>query len=255
MLGLSITLTGEKAKPFSNFFVSFSEIMFTLTDIVMRFAPYGVFGLIAWVVGYYGLEVILPLIKVVALVYLACIFHVIFMYAGALTLLGRLNPIIFFKKIMDAQLVAFSTTSSSGTLPVTLKCVQKKMGVSQGVSSFVLPLGATINMDGTALYQGVTALFIAQVYGVSLDFSDYGVIILTSTLASIGTAGVPGAGLIMLSLVLTSVGLPMEGVAIIAGIDRILDMARTTVNVTGDATVALLVGQSEKELNIKTYNA
>ena len=146
-----------------------------------------------------------------------------------LALLGRLNPVPFFKGIVDAQAVAFTSTSSSGTLPVTLRCSREKHGVSKSVSSFVLPLGATVNMDGTAIYQGVAALFVAQAFGVDLDFGQYMTIIATATLASIGTAGVPGAGLIMLTLVLTSVGLPLEGVAIIAGIDRILDMARTSV--------------------------
>jgi Na+/H+-dicarboxylate symporter len=149
--------------------------------------------------------------------------------------------------------VAFTTTSSSGTLPVTMTCAQENMGVSRNISSFVLPLGATINMDGTALYQGVCALFVAQAYGVDLSTGQYITIILTATLASIGTAGVPGAGLIMLSLVLTSVGLPLEGVAIIAGIDRILDMARTTVNVTGDAAVSVVIAKGEGELDERVY--
>jgi Na+/H+-dicarboxylate symporter len=152
-------------------------------------------------------------------------------------------------------MVAFSTASSSGTLPVTISAARHNLGVSQGISSFVLPLGATINMDGTALYQGVAALFVAQVYGVDLGFGQYVTIILTSTLASIGTAGVPGAGLIMLSMVLTSVGLPLEGVAIIAGIDRILDMARTAINVTGDAAVSLIVARTEGELDEDIYYA
>jgi Na+/H+-dicarboxylate symporter len=175
-------------------------------------------------------------------------------YGGLLAGLGRLNPIRYFQGIAEAQAVAFTTTSSSGTLPVTMSCAEKNLGVSKGVSSFVLPLGATINMDGTALYQGVCALFVAQAFGVQLDFGQYMTIIMTATLASIGTAGVPGAGLIMLSLVLTSVGLPLEGVAIIAGIDRILDMARTALNVTGDGMVSVLVAKSEKELNETVYS-
>lgn len=151
-------------------------------------------------------------------------------------------------------MVAFTTTSSSGTLPATIKASREELGVSKGISSFVLPLGATINMDGTALYQGVCALFVAQAFGIDLSMSDYLLIIMTSTLASIGTAGVPGAGLIMLSLVLTTVGLPMEGLAIVAGIDRILDMARTSVNVCGDLMVSVLVGKSESEFNSNIYN-
>ena len=221
----------------------------------MTLAPYGVFALMAWVAGTYGLDVLLPLGKVVLGVYLACILHVLItLTGGGIILLARLNPVRYLRGIIDAQAVAFTTTSSSGTLPVTITCARENLGVSKSISSFVLPLGATINMDGTALYQGVAALFVAQAFGVDLGTGDYITIILTSTLASIGTAGVPGAGLIMLSLVLTSVGLPLEGIAIIAGIDRILDMARTTVNVTGDLMVAVLIGKNEGELDAETYN-
>ena len=217
------------------------------------FAPFGVFALMAWVAGEYGLSVLLPLLRVVVAVYVACILHAVLVYGGIIFFIARLSPVQFFKDIFEAQMVAFTTTSSSGTLPVTMTCTQENMGVSRNISSFVLPLGATINMDGTALYQGVCALFVAQAYGVDLSTGQYITIILTSTLASIGTAGVPGAGLIMLSLVLTSVGLPLEGVAIIAGIDRILDMARTTVNVTGDAAVSVLIAKTEGELDETVY--
>lgn len=253
--GLAINFAGEKAKPMANFFEAFAEVMYKLTAIIMEMAPYGVFALMAWVAGEYGLSVLLPLLRVILGVYVGCLIHALLTYGGAIALLGRLNPIQFFKGILDAQAVAFTTTSSSGTLPATLSCSQKNLGVSKTVSSFVLPLGATINMDGTALYQGISALFVAQAYGVDLTFANYATIILTSTLASIGTAGVPGAGLIMLSLVLSSVGLPMEGVAIVAGIDRILDMARTTLNVTGDAMVSLLIAKSENELDVNVYQA
>ncbi|MEK6214202.1 MAG: dicarboxylate/amino acid:cation symporter, partial [Vibrio fluvialis] len=176
-------------------------------------------------------------------------------YSGLLTLLGRLNPIQYLRGISNPAAVALTTSSSSGTLPATIKASREELGVSEGVSSFVLPLGATINMDGTALYQGVCALFIAQAFGVDLQTSDYITIILTATLASIGTAGVPGAGLIMLSLVLSTVGLPIEGLAIVAGIDRILDMARTTINICGDMMVAVLVAKSEGELDEQTYQS
>jgi Na+/H+-dicarboxylate symporter len=173
---------------------------------------------------------------------------------GGLAIFGKLNPLHFFKGILSAQSVGFTTTSSSGTLPVTTDNTINNLGVSKPIASFVLPLGATINMDGTALYQGVCVMFVAQAFGVQLEASQYLTIILTSTLASIGTAGVPGAGLIMLSLVLSAAGLPLEGIAIIAGIDRILDMARTTVNVTGDAMVSVLVAKSEGELDETIYN-
>lgn len=255
VLGLAINLTGDKAKPVSKFFEAFAEVMYKLTALVMQLAPYGVFALMAWVAGEYGLSVLLPLGRVILGVYIGCILHALLTYGGSIALFARLNPIQFFKGIVDAQAVAFTTTSSSGTLPVTLSCSQNNHGVSKSVSSFVLPLGATINMDGTALYQGVCALFVAQAYGIDLTVGNYVTIILTSTLASIGSAGVPGAGLIMLSLVLTSVGLPMEGLAIVAGVDRILDMARTTVNITGDAMVSLLVAKSENELDVEVYKS
>ncbi|MGO2511272.1 dicarboxylate/amino acid:cation symporter [Marinomonas polaris] len=254
-LGIALTLSGEKGKPAIAVFESLAEAMYTLTGLVMKLAPYGVFGLMAWVAGKYGLEILLPLIKVVAVVYLGSIIHVVVFYSGLISLLGRLNPIPYLKGIATPAAVAFTTTSSSGTLPASIKAAREELGVSKGISSFVLPLGATINMDGTALYQGVCALFIAQAFGVDLEFSDYIVIIATSTLASIGTAGVPGAGMIMLSLVLTTVGLPIEGLAIIAGIDRILDMARTTVNVCGDLMVSTLVAKSENELDQDIYSA
>ncbi|MGO2236669.1 dicarboxylate/amino acid:cation symporter [Marinomonas sp. UCMA 3892] len=254
-LGIALTLSGEKGKPAIAVFESLAEAMYMLTGLVMKLAPYGVFGLMAWVAGKYGLEILLPLIKVVAVVYLGSIIHVVVFYSGLISLLGRLNPIPYLKGIATPAAVAFTTTSSSGTLPASIKAAQEELGVSKGISSFVLPLGATINMDGTALYQGVCALFIAQAFGVDLEVSDYIVIIATSTLASIGTAGVPGAGMIMLSLVLTTVGLPIEGLAIIAGIDRILDMARTTVNVCGDLMVSTLVAKSENELDQDIYSA
>ncbi|MGY0217108.1 dicarboxylate/amino acid:cation symporter [Endozoicomonadaceae bacterium StTr2] len=254
-LGVSLNLIGEKGKPAVAVFESLSEAMYKLTGIIMSLAPIGVFGLMAWVAGSYGLDVLMPLIKVVAAVYIGCALHIFGFYSLMLSLFGRLNPMNFFRGIRSAQSIAFTTSSSAGTLPASLDNAQKNLGVSKGISSFVLPLGATINMDGTALYQGVTALFVAQAFGIDLGMSDYITIIITSTLASVGTAGVPGAGLIMLSLVLTTVGLPMEGVALIAGIDRILDMARTVVNVSGDLMVTTVVGRSENELDLQTYNS
>lgn len=254
-LGIALNLCGEKAEPAVKVFESLAEGMYKLTELVMKLAPYGVFGLMAWVAGKYGLDILMPLIKVIAVAYIGCLIHVLFFYTGLVSVLGRLNPLRYLKGLVNPAAVAFTTTSSSGTLPATIKASREELGVSKGISSFVLPLGATINMDGTALYQGVCALFIAQAFGIDLAFSDYLLIIMTSTLASIGTAGVPGAGLIMLSLVLTTVGLPMEGLAIVAGIDRILDMARTSVNVCGDLMVSVLVSKSENELDESVYNA
>ncbi|MBD5770362.1 dicarboxylate/amino acid:cation symporter [Marinomonas sp. SM2066] len=253
-LGVALTLCGEKAKPAIALFESLAEAMYKLTELVMKLAPYGIFGLMAWVTGKYGLDILMPLIKVIAAVYIGCIIHVLVVHCGLISIVGRLSPMGYLKGLIAPASVAFTTTSSSGTLPSTIKAAREELGVSKGISSFVLPLGATINMDGTALYQGVCAIFIAQAFGVDLSLSDYMLIIATSTLASIGTAGVPGAGLIMLSLVLTTVGLPMEGLAIVAGIDRILDMARTSVNVCGDLMVSTLIAKSENELDESIYN-
>lgn len=254
-LGISLTLIGEQGEPVVRVFESFAEAMYKLTSIVMAFAPFGVFGLIAHVAGSYGLEVLLPLAKVIGVAYLASILHVLVVYSGLLALLGKLNPMRYLQGILDALVVAYSSASSSGTLPVSIRCAQKNLGVSEGVSGFVLPVGATINMDGTAIYQGVVAVFIAQLLGVDLSLMDYGMIIVTGTLASIGTAGVPGAGLVMLSIVMAQIGLPLEAIAVIAGVDRILDMARTSVNVAGDLMVTTLVGKSEGELDEEIYNA
>jgi len=253
-LGISLLLIGARGAPMTRVFESFAEAMYKLTEIVMAFAPIGVFGLIANMAGQYGLEILLPLAKVIGVAYLACVVHVLVVYTGLIALVGRLNPVRYFRGSIDALVVAYSSASSSGTLPVSLRCAQDNLGVSRGVSGFVLPVGATINMDGTALYQGVVALFVAQFVGIDLSWADYGMIILTGTLASIGTAGVPGAGLVMLSIVLTQVGLPLEAVGLVAGIDRILDMARTSVNVAGDLMVTVLVGKSEGELDEDVYN-
>ena len=221
--------------------------MYKLTGIVMKIAPYGVFALIAVTVSKYGMSVLAPFAKVILAVYVGCALQVILVYSGLITVFVKKSPFWFLKGIREAGLTAFVTRSSSATLPITMRNTQENLGVSEKVSSFVLPLGATINMDGTALYQGVCALFVAQAYGLTLGMGAQLSIILTATLASIGTAGVPGAGLIMLTLVLTAVGLPLEGAALVAGIDAVLDMARTCVNVVGDACVAAVVASTEGE--------
>lgn len=244
-LGIGSVAVGERAKPLVNFFDALAEVMYKIVHWIMILAPIGVFALIVPVVAKNGPSVLLPLAKVIFAVYLGCALQIVLVYFPLVKSVG-INPIEFLKKAAPAQLVAFSTCSSGGTLPVSMACADD-MGVDRRVSSFVLPLGATINMDGTALYQGVCALFIAQVYGIDLTASQYVMIILSGTLASIGTAGVPGAGLIMLTLVLQTVGLPLEGLALVAGIDRILDMPRTAVNITGDIAVSAVVGKSEEK--------
>ncbi|MEK4284088.1 dicarboxylate/amino acid:cation symporter [Ureibacillus sp. FSL K6-0165] len=240
-LGVAITLVGDRAKPVYDFFDGLVEIMYKITHIVMKVAPIGIFGLIAPVVGQYGASVLLPLIKLILVVYIGCILHALIVYSSSVKFLANYSPVKFFKGILPASLVAFSSSSSSATLPITIQNTEENLGVSKKVSSFVLPLGATINMDGTALYQGVCVLFIAQFLGVDLSFTQQLIIVLTATLASIGTAGVPGAGLIMLTMVITAVGLPLEALALVAGVDRVLDMIRTSINVTGDASAAVVV--------------
>ena len=254
-LGIALVLIGEHGKPAIRVFESLAEAMYKLTDMVMKLAPYGVFGLMAWVAGEYGMQMLLPLIKVIVAVYIGCFLQIVGFYSLVLKLFAGLSPIQFFKGISNAMAVAYTTSSSAGTLPASMKCASEYLGVNKKISSFVLPLGTTINMDGTALYQGVTALFVAQAFGIDLTWVDYLTIVMTATLASIGTAGVPGAGLVMLTLVLTTVGLPLEGVALIAGIDRILDMARTVVNVSGDLVATTIIAKSENELDVFHYNA
>lgn len=246
-LGLGITMVGEKAEPVKRFFDGLSEIMYKITSVVMKLVPIGIFGLLAPIVGQYGLDVLMPLMKLILAVLIACLIQVAIVYSFALKTLVKMNPIEFFKGILPAATVAFSTCSSSGTLPVTMKNTEENLGVSKDTSSFVLPLGATINMDGTAIYQGIAVMFTAQYFGESLTFAQLIVVALVATLASIGAAGVPGAGMVMLTMTLSAVNLPLEAIALIAGIDRILDMMRTSVNIMGDATAAVVVDRSERK--------
>lgn len=252
-IGLAITLVGKKADPVYRFFDGFAEVMFKITGIVMRFAPIGVLGLVAPIIGQYGPQVLLPLLKIIIAVLIACILHTILVYSMSVKIFAKMNPLTFFKGIAPAAVVAFSTASSAGTLPVTIKNTQDNLGVSNKISSFVLPLGATINMDGTAIYQGVAVIFIAQFYGLELSAMQLLTVVITTVLASVGTAGVPGAGMIMLAMVLGAAGLPLEGIALIAGIDRILDMFRTTVNIVGDASAAVVVAGTEEELDRSAF--
>ncbi len=249
LLGIASTMIpSTKGKPLIDFFTSMSETMMKTVHIVMKIAPLGVFALIAVVVGKFGADILLSLLKYSIIVIVGLGLHVVITYFTAIRIFSRVSPIEFLKGIRPAQLIAFSTSSSSATLPVTMECCEENLGISENISSFVLPLGATINMDGTALYQGVAAVFIAQVYGIGLGFTDQLTIVLMATLASIGAAGVPGIGIITLAMVLETIGVPLEGIALILGVDRLLDMCRTVVNITGDSSCALIVGKSENEL-------
>jgi Na+/H+-dicarboxylate symporter len=249
-IGIAITTVGEKAKPLSDFFEALAQVMYKITGFIMKLAPIGVFGILAPIVGNYGLDILLPLIKVILAVAIGCVLQVLLTYSIAVRTLGKMSPISFIKGIAPAGLVAFTTASSSGTLPVTIKNTQENLGVSKEVSSFVLPLGSTINMDGSAIYQGVAAVFIAQFFGVDLSMTQILTIAFMAVVVSIGAAGVPGAGLIMLTMVLGAVNLPLEGIALIAAIDRILDMFRTSTNVIGDASAAVVVNNQENKTSL-----
>lgn len=252
-LGISINFAGEKGRPLLEFFESLAEVMFRLTSIVMEFSPYGVFAIMAWVAGSFGLSVLIPLSKFLFTYYLASVVHILFVFCGILWLAG-LNPLPFFRGMTDAVMVAFSTCSSSATLPVSMHCVQKNLGVSKNITSFVLPLGSTVNMNGAALFQGMSVVFVAQAYGINLDLKSLFTIVITGTLSAIGAAGIPGTGFIMLSVVFSSVGLPIEGLALLAGIDRLREMASTILNVLGDAVCAIYIAKKEGELDESQYN-
>jgi Na+/H+-dicarboxylate symporter len=219
-----------------------------MIHVIMLTAPYAVFALIAAVTADFGSEIIVVLIRYALVVIIGLTFHLIVVYAVAIKALTRTSIKAFFKGIRPAQIIAFSSSSSSATLPITMECAEENLGVPREISSFVLPLGATINMDGTALYQGVAAVFIAQVYGMDLHFTQQLTIVLTATLASIGTAAAPGASMATLVIVLKSIGVPIEGIGLILGLDRILDMCRTIVNITGDATCAMFVAAHDGRL-------
>lgn len=237
----------ERQKIVVGFFDACAEVCYKVVAVVMSFAPVGVFCLLVPVVAKNGPAVLLPLISVIVTMAIACVIHTTVVYSGLVSMLAKMSPMKFFHGASEHMLVAFTTCSSAAALPINMKNTQEKLGVSREVSSFVLPLGATINMDGTAIYMGICSLFIANVFGIHLTMNQMMMIVLTGTLASIGTAGVPGAGLIMLAMVLQSVGLPLEGLALVAGIDRVLDMMRTCVNVTGDTAAACIIDNGEQE--------
>ncbi|RZT21946.1 dicarboxylate/amino acid:cation symporter [Fictibacillus sp. BK138] len=244
-VGFALTMLGSKTKGLLNLVEQGNEVMMYLVNLIMKFAPYGAFALIASAIGSQGMEAIKAMGLYMIIVIAALAIHSIVTYGGGVALLAKKSPVWFFKGFSPAMSVAFSTSSSSATLPISMKTAQENLGVRKSVSGFVQPLGATINMDGTAIMQGVATIFIAQVYDVNLSIGAMLTVILTAVLASIGTAGVPGVGLIMLAMVLNSVGLPVEGIALILGVDRLLDMLRTAVNITGDAACALIVDKGE----------
>ncbi|MXR68803.1 cation:dicarboxylase symporter family transporter [Shewanella sp. JBTF-M18] len=253
LVGIAINKIGEKAEPLKHAIEAGAEVMFQLTRMVLQLTPIGVFGLMAWVVGEYGLSTLLPLGKFIGAIYIAALIHIIFVYGGLVRFGAGLSPLQFFRKAMPAQLVAFTTASSFGTLPASTRATET-MGVSKKYGAFVLPLGATMNMDGCGgIYPAIAAIFIAQIYGIPLEMTDYMLIAVTATVASVGTAGVPGSAMVMLSVTLGVIGLPLEGIAFIASIDRVIDMIRTATNVTGDMMTAVVVGKSEGQLDEEQF--
>jgi len=253
LLGISLLMVGNKAKSIVEGVEIMNEAMMNMVNIIMAVAPYAVFALLAKAIAELGFDLLSQLFVYVFVVIAALLLHLFGTLMILLKLLSKLSPKIFLTKIRDAQIFAFSTASSNATIPVTLRSVTKRMGVDNSVASFTVPFGATINMDGTAIMQGVATVFIANVYGVDLGLGGYLTVILMSVLASIGTAGVPGVGLIMLSMVFVQVGLPVEGIGLILGVDRLLDMIRTSVNITGDAVVTCVVAKSEDEINLDIF--
>ncbi|WP_448211145.1 dicarboxylate/amino acid:cation symporter [Colwellia sp. MEBiC06753] len=253
LFGIAMALSGKAGERIASLFEDMNEVIMRLVTILMNIAPYGVFCLLAGLFTDLSLETFGNLIVYFLVVFFALIIHGLVTYPILLKAFTGLNPVPFLKKMRDTAIFAFSTSSSNATLPITLETATKKMGVKNSIASFTVPLGATINMDGTAIMQGVATVFIAQVFNQDLTLTDYLMVVLTATLASIGTAGVPGVGLIMLAMVLEQVGLPVEGIALIIGVDRLLDMTRTAVNVTGDSMVTIVVGKSEKQFDRDVY--
>jgi len=249
-VGIALTvLTEEKRKPLIDVLDSVNEAMVVMVGMIMKIAPYGVFILIAAVAGRFGYDILLTLLRYVLVALGAMILFTVTFYPVTLRLSG-MSPAYFFKKFYEVMVFAFSTSSSNAALPINLKVTEKELGVSRDVASFVLPLGATINMNGTSIYQGVSTIFIAQVYGIELGLTQLVIVVVTATLASIGAAGVPSIGFITLTIVLQALGIPLEGLAMILGVERILDMTRTVINVTGDSAAAVWVAHTEGELNI-----
>ena len=254
LLGVAITMSKKSGPRVSSWFTDINAVIMRLVTIVMKIAPYGVFALIANLAATSNGSDFLAVGRYILLVFGVLFLHALVVYPTLLVVLGKLNPLTFLKKMRAAQMFAFSTASSNATIPITLETVQEKLGVRNRISSFTIPLGATINMDGTAIMQGIATGFIAQFYGIDLSFSQYLMVVVMVIMASIGTAGVPSVGLVVLAGVLAEVGLPAEGIALILGVDRILDMTRTAVNVTGDAAVTSIVAVSEEDINLDVFN-
>lgn len=255
LLGVAIASLGSRGKRIADLFNDLNEVVMTLITMLIKIAPYGVFCILANTFAKHGLALAGDLLSYFVTVLVVLVLHVTITNTLLLHFLAKLNPLTFFRKMYTAMLFAFSTSSSNVSIPVTLETVEHKLGVDNSVASFVIPLGATINMDGTAIMQGVATVFIANIYGIDIHFAGYVTIVFMAVLASIGTAGVPGVGLITLAMVLQQLNIPIEGIGLIFGVDRLLDMARTAVNITGDSAVACIVAKSENSLHLDKYTA
>lgn len=254
IFSIAMLMSGESGRYIADLSEKLNDVMMKVVTLVMDFAPYGVFCLMAKTFSEQGIDLIIPMIGYFSVVIFCLLLHAFGTLGLLVSLLAKLNPVIFFRKMRPAHIFAFSTASSNATIPVTMQVVEQRMGVSNSTAAFTIPFGATINMDGTAIMQGVATVFIANVYGIDLDLTQYITVIGMSILASIGTAGVPGVGLIMLAMVFNQVGLPVEGIGLILGVDRLLDMVRTAVNVTGDSAVTCIVAKTENELDRSIFN-
>lgn len=248
LFGAGLSMTGKAGEPVKKFFEGIAEVMFKVSDIVISMAPYGVFALIAWTTGRFGLDILMPMAKLIGATLVACLIHILFVYTGAISFFARISPFAFLKKVMEPAMIGLSTCSAAAAFPFSMRA-QKQLGVPKKIFGFTMPMALTINMDGTALYQAVAAMFVANAFGIELNYTQQATIVVTAVLASIGTASIPGGGLIMLTMVLESVGLPLEGIAIVAGIDRILDMFRTTTNIFGDNSAGVVVAAMSGELD------
>ncbi|MCB1529089.1 MAG: dicarboxylate/amino acid:cation symporter [Hyphomicrobiaceae bacterium] len=254
VVGIAALMLGKQSEGFVKACEYMNDLMMKVVTIVMHFAPYGVFALIARTFAQQGIELFIPVLAYVVTLVSALAIHLFVTLMLMLKLMTGMSPLMFMRKMRPAQVFAFSTASSNATIPVTLRSVTERIGVDNSVASFTVPFGATINMDGTAIMQGVATVFLANVYGVSLGLTGYITVILMAVLASIGTAGVPGVGLVMLTMVLGQVGLPIEGIALILGVDRLMDMLRTAVNISGDAVVSTIVAKSEGKVDMAVFN-
>ncbi len=250
--GFALILIGDKGREVKDFVISATHLVFKMIELVIKLTPYGVFAIMAWVVGQYGLDVMLMLGKFV-LVVVGALFVQYLLFGVMLLVFARLNPIPFYVKMIETQTLALATVSSKATLPVAMRELVQKVGVSRQASSFILPLGASMNMDGVAIYLGICTVFFAQIFGIDLTFPQYLIIIMTSTIGSIGAAGFPGGSMVMMGMVLSSVGIPLEGISLILGVDRFLEMLRTVINITGDCAVTVIVDSWENTLNRNVY--